>query len=196
MGVFIVVKSVNMNLKVSIFPDDDMIQVLEQNIGNNRFVWNNVLSRYNDLYKLFKSHGYPLNPNITTLNTILNMLKKENSFLREGESTSQQQTCRDLNKAFTRFFKNKSAYPRFKSRKSDKKSFRIAKNGNNIKISNRRIKLPKIGHIHYRTSKKYKKLLKTSKIYSTTIKRENGKYYAIINIKTTINKLKKNKKKQ
>ena len=50
-----------------------------------------MLSRYNDLYKLFSSHDCPLNPNIRNLNAILKMLKQEYSFLREGESTSQQQ---------------------------------------------------------------------------------------------------------
>ena len=49
-------------------------------------------------YQLFKSHGYHLNPNIRNLNAILKMLKQKYSFLREGESTSQQQVFRDLNK--------------------------------------------------------------------------------------------------
>ena len=78
---------------------------------------------------LFCFYGYPLNPNIKNLNAILKMLKQEHSFLREGESTSQQQVFRDLNKAFTRFFKGKSSYPKFKSKKHSKKSFRIQKNG-------------------------------------------------------------------
>ena len=52
----------------------------------------------------FSCHDCPLNPNIRNLNAILKMLKQEYSFLREGESTSQQQVFRDLNKAFTSFF--------------------------------------------------------------------------------------------
>lgn len=93
-------------------------------MSNHLFLFdNNMLSRYNDLYKLFSSHDYPLNPNIGNLNAILKMLKQEHSFLREGESTSQQQVFRDLNKAFTSFFKGKSAYPKFKSKKNPKQSF-------------------------------------------------------------------------
>lgn len=37
--VFFMVNVVNKALKLRIFPDDDMIQVLEQNIGNARFIW-------------------------------------------------------------------------------------------------------------------------------------------------------------
>lgn len=42
----------------------------------------------------------------------------------------------------------------------------------------------------YHTSKEYRKLLKSSKINNITIKKENGKYYAIINIITSVNELK------
>ena len=184
------VNVVNKGLKVEILPDNNMMQVLNQNIGNARFIWNNILSRYNDLYKLFSSHDCPLNPNIGNLNAILKMLKQEHSFLREGESTNQQQVFSDLNKAFTSFFKGKSAYPKFKSKKNPKQSFRIQKNGNNIRITNRRIRLAKLGFVRYHTSKEYRKLLKSSKINNITIKKENGKYYAIINIITSVNELK------
>ncbi|WP_295114468.1 RNA-guided endonuclease TnpB family protein [uncultured Methanobrevibacter sp.] len=184
------VNVVNKGLKVEILPDNNMMQVLNQNIGNARFIWNNMLSRYNDLYKLFSSHDCHLNPNIGNLNAILKMLKQEHSFLCEGESTSQQQVFRDLNKAFTSFFKGKSAYPKFKSKKNPKQSFRIQKNGNNIRITNRRIRLAKLGFVRYHTSKEYRKLLKSSKINNITIKKENGKYYALINIITSVNELK------
>ena len=95
---------VNKGLKLELLPSESMLHVLEQNIGNARFVWNNILERYLDLYKLFKFHGYTLSPTINNLNAILKMLKQENSFLYDGESTSQQQVFQDLNKAFTKFF--------------------------------------------------------------------------------------------
>ena len=58
MGVlfFFMVNVVNKGLKVEILPDNNMMQVLNQNIGNARFIWNNMLSRYNDLYEFFSSH--------------------------------------------------------------------------------------------------------------------------------------------
>ncbi len=182
---------VNKGLKLVIFPDGDMIDVLEQNMGNARFIWNNMLSMYNELYMLFSFHDCPLCPNIGNFNTMLKMLKQENAFLCEGESTSQQQVFRDLVNAFNKFFKEKSGYPRFKSKKNPKQSFRIQKNGNNIRITNKRIRLAKLGYVHYRTSSQYKKLLKNSKINNVTVKRENGKYYAIVNITTTVEELEK-----
>ena len=184
-------KVVNKGLKVRVLPDEDMVHILEQNMGNARFIWNNMLGMYIKLYELFCFHGYPLYPNIRNFNAMLKMLKKENKFLRNGESTSQQQVFRDLVNAFNKFFKEGSGYPKFKSKKNPKQSFRIQKNGNNIRITNRRIRLAKLGFIHYRTSTQYKKLLKNSKINNVTVKRENGKYYAIVNITTTVEELKK-----
>ena len=75
------------------------------------------------------AHNCPLRPNISNFNAILKMLKVEFPFLREGESTSQQQVLIDLIKAFSRFFKNISGHPNFKSKKNAHPSFRIQKNG-------------------------------------------------------------------
>ena len=88
---------------LELLPDDDMVGVLEQNMRNTRFIWNQLLSQYNRLRKQFQFHGYPLNANIRNFNMMLKMLKVEYPFLRDGESTSQQQVFRDLVQAFNRF---------------------------------------------------------------------------------------------
>ena len=58
---------VNKGLKLRIFPGEDMDHVLEQNMGNARFIWNNMLDMYVNLYRLFIFHGCPLYPNIRNL---------------------------------------------------------------------------------------------------------------------------------
>ena len=137
-------KIIKKGIKIELLPDEAMVNDINQNIGNARFVWNNLLSTYNNLHKLFSQHNCPLKPNLRNSNAILMMLKKEHPFLYDGESTSQQQVYVDLNNAFNRFFKGISGYPKFKSKKHSKKSFRIQKNGNNIRITNRRIRLAKL----------------------------------------------------
>uniref|UniRef100_UPI0025F42E36 hypothetical protein n=1 Tax=uncultured Methanobrevibacter sp. TaxID=253161 RepID=UPI0025F42E36 len=121
---------------------------------------------------------YPDEDNMTTFNAMLNMLKKEHDFLYLSESSSLQQVYRDIIHAYNKFFNGESDYPRFKSKKHDKKSFRIQNNGN-IKIKDNIIILPKLGGVYYRTSKKYREKLKKVKINNVTIKIENGKYYAV-----------------
>uniref|UniRef100_UPI00388D470B RNA-guided endonuclease InsQ/TnpB family protein n=1 Tax=Methanobrevibacter sp. TaxID=66852 RepID=UPI00388D470B len=177
-------KGVNQGLKVRLYPDEDMKIKINQNIGNSRFTWNKLLESYQNTYKIFKLHGYTkLKCNMTTFNTMLNMLKKEHDFLGLSESSSLQQVFRDLINAYNKFFNGKGGYPKFKSKKHNKKSFKI-QNNHNIKIRDNTIVLPKLGEIYYRTSRKYREKLKNAKINSVTIKLENGKYYAVFNIET------------
>jgi putative transposase len=177
-------ESVNLGMKVRLYPEEDMITMFNQSIGNARFTWNKLLENYQETYKLFKLHGYSkLKCNMTTFNTMLTMLKKEHDFLYLSESSCLQQVYRDLINAFNNFFSGEAGYPRFKSKNHDKKAFRIQNNGN-IKIQDNVIILPVLGSVHYRTSDKYREKLKTTKINNVTIKIENGKYYAVFNIET------------
>ncbi len=50
---FFMVNVVKKGLKVEILPDKNMEHSINQNIGNARFIWNNILSRYNYIYIFF-----------------------------------------------------------------------------------------------------------------------------------------------
>ena len=177
---------VNKGIVVKLYPDESMRDKINQNINNARLTWNKLLEEYQETFELFKQQGYTkLQCNQKTFNTMLNMLKTQYPFLYESESSSLQQVYRDLITAFNRFFNNTSAYPRFKSKKNPKQSFRI-QNNNNIKIQDNTIVLPKLGKVHYRTSTHYKRLLKESKINNVTIKKEHGHFYAVFNIETEV----------
>ena len=183
-----VVKVVNKGLEVRLYPKREMVNFFNQNIGNARFVWNHLLAEYKKTYSLFIQHGYTkLKCNMITFNVMLMMLKKEYSFLGLSESSSLQQVYRDLIQAFNKFFKENSGYPWFKNKNNPKQSFRI-QNNKNIRIQDNRIVLPKLGPVYFRTSHEYKKILnnKDTKINNVTIKRHNGKFYAVFNIETPI----------
>ena len=70
-----------------------------------------------------------------------------------------------------------------KSKKYFKDSFRQTINPKGL-VQDKHLKLRKYGKVRYRTSKKYYSLLNSDeiKINNITISRENGKYYASINI--------------
>ena len=202
-------KIVKKNLKVRIYPSkvdtndkgDKIVtkQELDDNIAHVRFVWNKELEFINHFTDLLEQNGYKKQVKIydTSLNMILNQLKHENSFLEQSESTSLQQAFMDLKIAFKRFLNRdlKSNYPKFKSRKNPKNSFRIMNNSNNLRIQKNKyeynqLMLPKHGLVKFKTSKEYKELLlrasnphdPTAKIKHVTIKKEYDKYFAIVNI--------------
>ena len=97
---------VNEGLKVKLYPDKVMRDKFNRSLGNARFVWNNLLTEYQETFELFKQHGYTkLKCNQTTFNTMLTMLKKQYPFLYNSESSTLQQVYRDLIHSFNGFFK-------------------------------------------------------------------------------------------
>ena len=202
-------KVVNKNYCVRIYPSKaDMndkgenivsINKIESNIGCNRFIYNQELEFIYYFKNLLIQNGYEDNVIVddSSCNALLKMLREDNPFLEKSESSSRQQSQRNLIQAFKRYNnpKIKSGYPKFKSKKNTKEHFRIINNNNNIRIQKDKygfdkIKLAKLGLVKFKTSKKYHEILHqasdpnnpTAKIKHITIKKENDKYYAVFNI--------------
>lgn len=171
---------INKAVKLRIYPNKKQKEQFQNNFGACRFVYNNILDRLKKLYQHYPGQ-YRLN--IKLINTFLNQLKEENSFLYNVESTSLQQSSRDLYKSYINFFKNpKTRSPRFHSKKKTRLSFRQTIHDN--LVQGVYLKLRKYGKIRYRTSKEYINLLNNPdvKFNNVTVACDNGEYYAIINI--------------
>ena len=203
-------KVVNMGCVVRIYPSkadkNDQgekianINKIESNIGISRFIYNKELEYINDFRELLRQYGYDdqVIVNDSSCNVLLKMLQQDNSFLEKAESSSRQQSQRNLIQAFNNFHNSdlKAHYPRFKCKKNSSDTFRIINNNNNVRIQKDKngfdkIKLAKLGLVKFKTSKEYRKILHqasdindiTAKIKHVTIKKENNdEYYAVFNI--------------
>ena len=156
-------------IKVKIYPNQHQIQFIEQNIGNARFVWNQMLNMWNIRYQ-----NNPTLPPLKkyALNNLLPILKKEYPFLKESEATSLQVVCETLHGSFVEFFKQTRKHPKFKAKKKATPSFTV-KNNKNIQLKKNTIKLPKIGWIKARWSHN----LPFDQIKRVTITRTSSGYY-------------------
>lgn len=174
---------VNKGVKVRIYPNNIQKEQFKHNFGGVRFVYNNILERLNKLYQKYPKQ-YKLN--LKLINTFLNQLKQEFDWLSNVESTSLQQSSRDLLKSYINFFKNPMInFPKFHSKKHTRLSFRQTVTSN--LVQGKHLKLRKYGLIRYRTSKEYTQLLNSDiKINNITVSCDNGKYYAILNIEAPI----------
>ena len=202
-------KTIKWNLQVRIYPaiaeKNDKGEKLanknkiDSNIGIYRFIYNKELEFINYFRNLLHQHGYEdkVIVNDTSCTVILNMLRQEYPFLEKAESSSRQQSQRNLILAFKRYNDSslKSNYPVLKTKKNQKDNFRIMNNNNNLRIQKDKygydkIQLPKLGLMRFKTSKKYRKILRkasnkndsTVKIKHATIKKINNEYYAVFNI--------------
>ena len=180
-------KFVNKAYSFRICPNKGQEELINKNIGCVRFVYNYFLAQSKeDKYLSFSKFSKRLPK-----------LKKEFNWLREVDSISLQQSLKDLDKAFNRFFKGISGFPRFKSKKRSKQSFQTQyfkrSNGTeSIEIKDNKIKLPKLGWLNFKKSREVK-----GKIQNVTIRKSKvGKYYMSVCVKTSKKTIKKEFNKQ
>jgi len=146
-------KVVNKNIKVRIYPSkadkndkrENIVSInkIESNIGIYRFIYNHELALINYIKSLSVQYGYDdkVIVNDSSCNVLLKMLRAKNSFLEKAESSSRQQSQRNLIQAFKRFHNPnlKSNYPVFKQKKNAKDHFRIINNNNNVRIQKKQV---------------------------------------------------------
>ena len=168
----------NKSFKVRIYPNQEQIRLIEQTFNSTRYLYNYMLNLKDKLYKFF---GISLSYNNSS--RVLTELKKHKTWLKSIDSKSLQQTLRDLDNAYQRFFNGIGKYPKFKSKKRSKNSYRTIHRVM-IDTDSRTVKIPKVGSIKFRDKNGFSNILK---IYNITIsKTSSGKYYASISAEVYI----------
>nr|DAE25352.1 MAG TPA: endonuclease [Siphoviridae sp. ct6d71] len=154
--------------KFRIYPNKKQKEILAKTFGCCRFVYNHYLANKIALYKTSN----------TTLTynqccSDLTQLKKKLIWLKEVDKFSLQNSLKDLDNAYQKFFKEHTGFPKFKSKKTHKYSYRTSFTNNNIEFCNKHIKLPKLKMVKIRD-----KRIPQGRILNATISQEpSGKYY-------------------
>ena len=174
----------NKSFKVRIYPNKKQQILIDKTFGCTRFIYNFMLNLKEKLYKNFN-----INLNYNNMSKILTELKRHKLWLKEPDKCSLQNSIKDLDIAYRKFF-NGNGYPKFKSKK-DKNSYRT-NDKLKIDINNKKIKIPKIGWIKFRDKNKFDKLIKINNI--TISKNSSGKYFASISAEVDITSFAKTKK--
>lgn len=159
----------------------EQIKEFHKNFGCVRKVYNLTLAEYNKLYEEDNS----IKPTYTFLNSLMMEYKKSIPYLDAMESTSLQQSIKDLSCAFDNYFKNPAHNPPKFHRKKDRKfSFRQTIPANKKVIKENKLYLRRYGAIRFQTSPEYRELLNRPdlKVNNITISYDGLDYYAIINI--------------
>lgn len=155
--------------KYRIKPNKTQELKLTQFFGCARFIYNWGLNRKSEAYSID-------NTNISCFDLIKEVteLKKSEDFswLKGVHSQTLQMSLRNLDNAYTNFFKQKSSFPKFK-KKSNNQSFQYPQG---VKILENKIFLPKIGWVKYHNSRDFEGDIKTV----TVSKNPSGEYYVSI----------------
>jgi len=169
--------------KYRIYPNKAQKVLLNKHIGAARFLFNLALETKTTAYA-----GGGVNLSCFDLIKQIPDLKKECGWLKEVNSQSLQAPIRNLDNAFTRFFKGQGNFPKYKSKWKGKQSFHIPQN---VQVEDGRLVIPKFKKKGIKI-KLHRPLEGTIK--STTISRTpTGKYFVSILLETEVECLPKNK---
>ena len=151
-----------------IYPNKKQKEQIAKNFGCVRFVYNHYLAKRINVYESEKRTF-----NYYDCSNDLKNLKSEYEWLKEADSTSLQSALKNLDSAYQRFFKEHKGFPRFKSKKIHRYSYKSKQTRNNIEFCGNSIKLPKLSKVKIRG-----KQIPQGRILNATISQvPSGKYY-------------------
>lgn len=154
--------------KYRIYPNKEQKEIITKTFGCCRFVYNTYLAKRIEVYEASKeTFSY-----IQCAND-MKKLKDKLDWLKEVDSTALQSSLIDLDTAYQKFFKEHSGFPKFKSKKTHKFSYKSKCVNGNIQYCGKYIKLPKLGKV-----KTKNKLIPSGRILNATVSQDpSGKYY-------------------
>ena len=131
--------------KIRLYPTKQQEELMWKHIGSCRFIWNYMLDKQNCLYEQGEKH--------LSAFEMINLLKPlkndgEHEWLYDVSNTSLQISCQDLHKAYQKFFKKRSGFPKFKSRKKSKASYPVREK---IWFEESVAHIEKLGKVRYKT---------------------------------------------
>ena len=157
--------------KFRLYPTDEQRTLIEKTFGCARKVYNDFLETRKTEYKHNKT-----SLSYTDCTKRLPVYKQGFEYMSEVDSTALQNSLRNLDAAYQNFFKKRAGYPKFKSKKDSRKSYRSTYVNGNIQLFEKAIKLPKLGLVPCRVSRKIQGRI----INATVEKRPSGNYYVAI----------------
>ncbi|PYD99116.1 RNA-guided endonuclease InsQ/TnpB family protein [Bacillus cereus] len=176
---------------IEIKPTTEQVSKIRQTIGVCRYVYNLYISKNKEAYESegkFLS-GYDFSKWLNNIHT-----KECDQWIKEVSSKAVKQAIMNGDKAFKRFFKGLSQFPRYKKkRKQDVKCYFPKNNKTDWTVERHRVKVPTIGWIRL---KEYGYIPKNVIVKSGTVYQRAGRYFvsvlcerAEIRVKPMLNKV-------
>lgn len=165
--------------KFRLYPNSEQETLMQKTFGCVRFVYNQCLA-----YKIDKYKNEEITLSKIDVNNYKNhILKAEYEWLKEVDKFALDNAVINLDSAYQKFFRERKGFPKFKSKKNNRKSYKT--NCSNIDrphptievdFKNQKIKLPKLKWVKVRGMRYF-----DGKIKSATISQSaSGKYYCSV----------------
>ena len=153
--------------KVRIYPNKAQEEILRKTVGTTRYAYNWGLEKWEDLYK---------NGERCSAYTLSRLWTAERpEWAKETSRKSQVRSFMHLEGAYKAFFRGQNKYPKFKSKSKSRKTFYVGNDEGKL-YPNRRIQIPRVGHVKMAEEFRYP----DSKIMSMIVEERAGKWYVSI----------------
>lgn len=153
--------------KYRLYPNKEQQDYFAKTFGCVRFIYNRMLSDKINYYKETKQK----------LNNTPAQYKKEFPWLKEVDSLALANAQINLQTAYNNFFRRPDVgFPKFKNKKNNLFSYTTNNQGGNVYVSEKYIKLPKIGLVKVKRHREFTGLIKSV----TVSKVPSGKYYVSV----------------
>lgn len=167
--------------KYRLYPNKQQEEQIQKTFGCCRFVYNQILAYRKDRYEITKESMNKISCN----NYVNQVLKKEYEWLQEVDKFALTNSVYNMDSAYQKFFKEHAGYPKFKSKRDNKKSYKTncnycGKPTIEVSFENNKIKLPKLKWVKAKVHRNFE-----GKIKSATISQiPSGKYFVSILVET------------
>ena len=153
--------------KYRLYPNKKQQEYFAKCFGCVRFIYNRMLSDKIEYYKETKQK----------LNNTPAQYKKEFPWLKEVDSLALSNAQVNLQSAYNNFFKRPEVgFPKFKSKNSHYYSYTTNNQKGSVSVSDKYIKLPKIGLIKIRKHRNFKGIITSVTVSKTS----SGKYFVSV----------------
>ena len=165
------------SFKYRLYPNKEQQVQIQKTFGCCRFVYNQTLAYRKELYETEKKTMSKIDCN----NFVNRNLKKEYEWLKEVDKFALTNSVYNMDSAYQKFFKEHAGYPKFKSKKNNRKSYKTnctysGRPTIEVDFDNNKIKLPKLKWIKAKVHRQFVGTIKSATISQTP----SGKYFVSI----------------
>ncbi len=157
--------------KYRIYPDKDQEELIKVHFGACRFVYNWALEQKIKTYE-------QTNKSISRFDLqkiLVHEVKPSNEWLKKANSQALLAPLVNVESAFTKFFREKTGFPKFKSKKNPVQSYQMPQHYT-VNFDRNFIKLPKMGEVKAVLHRRFEGTMKTATISRSS----TGKFFISI----------------
>lgn len=164
--------------KYRLYPNKKQEILIQKTFGCCRFVYNQTLAHRKEMYETKKESMSKIDCNNWKNKT----LKVNYEWLKEVDKFALDNAIINMDVAYQKFFKEHAGYPKFKSKRDNRKSYKTNYTNGNIEVyfEKSKIKLPKLKWVKVKIHREF-----IGKIKSAIISQApSGKYFISVLVET------------